>query len=282
MTWRRRTLIALCLLVIPLWKIAPAEMASTTETADHPTDLAQAAVFAAGYSAATQCSSCHAEQFKEWRQSFHARSLTSDGFLRSFPQYLDFAGKQPEEDSRAPMACFNCHAPLLKGGDPNMIRQVTDWVLAKEKGKLEEFEVSCVACHADGSRLFSGPIGDPKDNPFHASKLATAYKTGSFCATCHAWESRGIPCSDVYTDWKTSKAAKQGKTCQSCHMPEQSGVAGAGGPVRRIGSHTFAGGRSAAMLQQAVALNLKAAFRRDHLEVTARVRNLVPHRVPDG
>ena len=36
------------------------------------------------------------------------------------------------------------------------------------------------------------------------------------------------------------------------------------------------------MLQQAVTLGLKAAFRKDRLEVTAMVRNLVPHRVPDG
>jgi hypothetical protein len=36
------------------------------------------------------------------------------------------------------------------------------------------------------------------------------------------------------------------------------------------------------MLQRAVALRLKAGFRGDGLEVTATVRNLVPHRVPDG
>jgi hypothetical protein len=65
-------------------------------------------------------------------------------------------------------------------------------------------------------------------------------------------------------------------------MAERSGIAAAGGPQRKIHNHVFPGGRSAVMLQQAVALRLKAAFREEHLEVTATVRNLAPHRVPDG
>ncbi|HEX2228621.1 MAG TPA: hypothetical protein VHM64_15910, partial [Candidatus Binatia bacterium] len=82
--------------------------------------------------------------------------------------------------------------------------------------------------------------------------------------------------------WKKSRAAKQGATCQACHMAEQAGTAATGAPQRRIHSHLFPGGRSAAMLQQAVRLGLKAAFREDRLEVVVMVRNLTPHRVPDG
>jgi hypothetical protein len=65
-------------------------------------------------------------------------------------------------------------------------------------------------------------------------------------------------------------------------MAERSGAAASGAPQRRLHSHLFAGGRSTAMLQKAVVLRLNAGFRKDHLEVTATVRNLVPHRVPDG
>jgi hypothetical protein len=36
------------------------------------------------------------------------------------------------------------------------------------------------------------------------------------------------------------------------------------------------------MLDQSVALRLRAAFRKDRLEIIATVRNLTPHRVPDG
>ena len=103
-----------------------------------------------------------------------------------------------------------------------------------------------------------------------------------FCATCHTSAPPGIPCSDVYTDWQKSRAARQGRTCQSCHMTERSGIAAAGAPGRKIHSHVFPGGRSTDMLQKAVALRLSGAFREDRLVVIATVRNLTPHRVPDG
>ena len=242
----------------------------------------QAADFPASPLPATQCASCHLGHFEEWSRSFHARSLTSENFLKTFSQYLESLGRQAPEDPQLSMACLTCHAPLLKNAGQQVIRQVTASILAKETKKLDGFEVGCVACHLDGRRAFSGPISNPQENPFHASKFSTSYKEASFCADCHTWASSTVPCSDVYSDWKKSRAAKQGTTCQVCHMAERSGIAAAGAPQREIHSHIFAGGRSAAMLQQAVGLSLKAGFRRDRLEITATVRNLAPHRVPDG
>lgn len=241
-----------------------------------------AADFRASPLPATQCASCHVEHFAEWSRSFHARSLTSEDFLKTFPHYLESLGTQAREDPQAAMGCFSCHAPLLKNAEPQVVRQVTAFVLAKEIKRLDGFEVGCVGCHLDEGRVFSGPIGNPQENPFHASKFSTSYKEASFCATCHMWASSTVPCSDVYSDWKKSRAAKQGTTCQACHMAERSGIAAAGAPQRKIHGHAFPGGRSAAMLQKAVVLRLKAGFREDRLEVTATVRNLVPHRVPDG
>ena len=180
------------------------------------------------------------------------------------------------------MACLGCHAPLLKNAEPGMIRQVSDFIVAGETRKLDGFEVGCVTCHLDGSGVFSGPIAGPQSNPFHASKFSTSYKDASFCADCHTSAPSIVPCSDVYRDWKKSRAAKQGITCQSCHMAERNGVAASGGPPRKIHGHVFPGGRSAAMLQQAVLLDLKAGFRGDRLDVTVTVRNRTPHRVPDG
>jgi formate-dependent nitrite reductase cytochrome c552 subunit len=280
MTRGRLIVLGLLVLLSALWKIVPGQTASTKDRRADPT--AQPTDFLRSHPVAVQCGPCHVEQYKAWSGSFHAQSLTTEGFLRTFPQYLEFLGTQAEENPQAAMACFNCHAPLLKNADRKVIHQVAEWVRTKQTSKLEGFEVGCVACHADGKRAFSGPIENPKDNPFHASNFSTSYREPSFCSTCHRWTSSSVPCSDVYSDWQKSKAAEQGQTCQSCHMPEQSGIAGAGGPLRKIQSHTFPGGRSAALLQQAVALELKAAFRKNRLEVTAMVRNLVPHRVPDG
>lgn len=280
-------LIVLFLLIGLLWNIAPgkalSDMLSMTGAAGLVAGGGEpAAVFRNGPLPASQCGACHAQHFEEWSRSFHARSLTSDNFIRTFSQYLESLEKQAREDPQSSMACLTCHAPLLKNAEPQIVRQISNFIMAKETRKLDGFEVGCVACHLDGSRVFSGPIGNPQENAFHASKYSRSYKEASFCAACHTWNLSTVPCSDVYSDWKTSRSAKRGATCQSCHMAEASGIAASGGPQRKIHSHVFPGGRSAAMLQKAVVLRLKGAFRKDRLEVTATVHNLTPHRVPDG
>jgi Cytochrome c554 and c-prime len=269
-----------------LWKIAPGKtlpsMLSMRGAEGGVAGNAKpAAAFHQNPFPASQCASCHPEHFAEWTRSFHARSLASENFLRIFPQYLDSLGAGAREDPQAAMACFNCHAPLLRDADPGVIRQVNSFVLAKKTSELEGLAVGCLSCHFEGVVL-SGPIGNAQNNLLQPSKFSKSYKDASFCAGCHEWTPPGIPCSDVYTDWKKSRAAKQGRTCQACHMPERDGIAPAGGPRKKVHSHLFPGGRSAAMLEQAVGLRLKAAFRKDRLEVQAIVRNLTPHRVPDG
>jgi Cytochrome c554 and c-prime len=281
------TLIVIFLLAGVFWKIAPGKtlpsMLSMGEAeGGSPGHAKPAAAFHNSLLPATQCASCHPEHFAEWSRSFHSRSLASENFLRTFPQYLDSLGREAREDPQSAMACFTCHAPLLKNVEPRLVRQVTTFVLEKDTKGLEGFEVGCVSCHLDGDRVFSGPIVNPKDNPFHISKLSDSYKEESFCAGCHTTAPPGIPCSDVYTDWKKSQAAREGRTCQACHMPERDGIAAIGGPRRKVHSHVFAGGRSTTMLRQAVTLRLEPAFQKDRLEVIATVRNLTPHRIPDG
>ena len=283
----RVSLTASVILIGLLWKIAPGKTLSEMVGSTGAEVLfAGRAESAAGFHnsvlPAAQCGSCHPQHYDQWRHSSHARSLTSDDFVRTFSQYLKSIGEQAQEDPQSAMACLSCHAPLLKYAGPEIVRQVAGSVLARETEKLAGFEVGCVACHVTANRVFSGPIEKPQENPFHVSKFSPSHKEASFCADCHTWTSSKIFCSNVYTDWKISRAAKRGVTCQSCHMAETAGSAAAGGPQRKIHDHVFPGGRSAAMLQKAVALGLKANFRKDRLEVTATIRNLTPHRVPDG
>jgi Cytochrome c554 and c-prime len=283
MARRRLIPLALFVLISLLWENLPGKTPSSIVAGVDPTDLTvETADFRNRHPAAAQCASCHTHHFEEWSRSFHARSLTSADFVRVFSQYLDSLGKQAQEDAQASMACFSCHAPLLRNSRPELIRQVTAFVLASETKQLDGFEVGCVACHFNGTRTFAGPIRDPQDNPFHESRFSTSYNAPSFCADCHTWTPRQVFCSDVHSDWKESRAAKQGITCQRCHMAERSGMAAAGARQRTIHSHLFPGGRSAAMLREAVALNLKSGFRGDRLEVVATVRNRTPHGVPDG
>jgi hypothetical protein len=266
-----------------LWENLPGKTPWSVVAGVDPTVLTgDTTDFRGRHPAAAQCGSCHAQHFEEWSRSFHARSLTSADFARVFSLYLDSLGKSAQEDPQSSMACFTCHAPLLKNSRPETIRQVRAFVLARDTKELEGFEVGCVACHMKGDRTFAGPIRDPQSNPFHQSSFSNSYDDASFCAGCHTWTPRQVFCSDVYTDWEKSRAAKRGMTCQRCHMAGQRGPAAAGAQQRILHSHVFPGGRSAAMLREAVVLNLKSAFRKDRLEVVATVHNLTPHRVPDG
>jgi hypothetical protein len=283
----RLSLTASVILIGILWKLAPGKtlsemLGSIGAEGVIPGRAEQAAGFHNSPLPAAQCGSCHQQHYHQWRRSSHARSLTSGDFVRTFSQYLQSIGEQAREDRQSAMACLSCHAPLLKYAGPGIVGQVADSVLARETEKLAGFEVDCVACHVAANRVFAGPIEKPQENPFHLSKFSPSYKEASFCADCHTWTPSKIPCSNVYTDWKISRAAKHGTTCQSCHMAETSGSAAAGGPERKIHDHGFPGAGSAAMLQKAVVLGLKAAFRKNRLEVTATIRNLTPHRVPDG
>jgi hypothetical protein len=283
----RLSLTASVILICILWKLAPGKtlsemLGSTGAEGVVAGGAEQAAGFHNSPLSAAQCGSCHPQHYDQWRRSSHARSLTSDDFVRTFSQYLQSIGEQAREDPQSPMACLSCHAPLLKQAGPRIVGQVAGFVLARETEKLAGFEVGCVACHVAANGVFAGPIEKPQENPFHLSKFSPAYKEASFCAECHTWTSSKIFCSNVYPDWKVSRAAKGGATCQSCHMVETSGSAAAGGPERKIHDHVFPGGRSVAMLQKAVVLGLKANFRKDRLDVTATIRNLTPHRVPDG
>jgi hypothetical protein len=275
---------ALFLLIGLRWVIAPGktlmQMFSMTGAQGPMPAGAAPSAYRGSHLSAKQCALCHPQHYAEWSRSSHARSLVSENFLKTFSQYLASVGAPAFEDPQASMACFNCHAPVLRNAEPNLIARISASVLAKDTKELDGFEVGCVSCHAEGDRLFSGPIAKPRENPFHVSMFSTSYKDAGFCSSCHTWSS--IPCSDVYSDWKNSRAAKGGATCQACHMPERVGFAAAGAPQRTIHSHVFPGGRSAAMLQQAVKLAMKAAFRQDRLEVLVTVRNLTPHRVPDG
>jgi hypothetical protein len=283
MTRRRLIALVLTVLISLLWGNLPGHMRWPVVAGVEPTVLAvDTTDFRNRHPGAGQCGSCHTRHFEEWSRSSHARSLTSADFSRVFALYLDSLGKSAQQDPQTSMACFSCHAPLLKNGRPELIRQVRAFVLARDINELDGFEVGCAACHLNAARTVAGSIRDPASNPFHQSTFSKSHKEASFCAGCHTWAPPQVFCSDVHSDWQKSRAAQRGITCQRCHMAEQHGPAAAGAQPRMIHSHIFPGGRSAAMLREAVVLDLRSAFRKDRLEVVATVRNLTPHRVPDG
>jgi hypothetical protein len=231
---------------------------------------------------ASQCAGCHPDQYRDWTTSFHARSLITEGFRKGFGRFVASRKDQGQGGRDVPMACFGCHAPLLEEADDRAVNEVASLVLAGQERDLAGLEVGCVACHRGETGVFQGPIDHPVSNPAHASAYAPVSERAQACAGCHAWVPPAVACSTVYNDWEHSQAAQEGKPCQSCHMAERSAEAASGEPRRTIHAHAFPGGRSADILGRSVELKLDAGFVQDELRVTASIRNLAAHRIPDG
>lgn len=225
------------------------------------------------------CRSCHPRQWREWRESFHARSLRTQGFVKNFKDYIEQMDHGWNRQNA--MACFDCHAPLLKQAEDAVVVNVAQQILEGRTRDLEAFGVNCAACHrTDGA--FAGPIENPVPNPFHESVHTKASEDARACQHCHTWRPPSIPCSLVFDSWTGSEAAAAGRSCQTCHMPAERAPAAIGGPERTVHAHRFGGGRSPELLKKAVALSLASHFESKQLRVVASLENLAGHHVPDG
>ena len=132
---------------------------------------------------AKRCADCHAEIYREWKESRHFHAWTSEKF-------------RLESENHTKTKCLSCHAPHQV--DPD--KKPTLRVEFKEDG------VSCVACHfKEETKSIHGPL--KVWSPPHPSKQDPSYLRSNFCASCH---------QQTYKEWKVAKVEK---SCQSCHMP---------------------------------------------------------------
>jgi hypothetical protein len=240
------------------------------------------------------CGNCHAEIYREWSHSGHARSATSPRFLGEFAR---LAADKPD----AIGVCSKCHAPTFRD-DPSLdydLRQVTG---------VNRQGVHCDFCHKitgaptdklgrrfgfDGydflrphgdQQLFFGPLDDAvrEGDRFGYSPL---YTQSRYCASCHEGIIYGVHVYGTYSEWLASPARKEGKECQSCHMApsgKMTNIAPAFGGIERdpmtLASHALPGA-TAAMLRRC--LKIKASIKGNRVEVELLADN-VGHRVPTG
>jgi hypothetical protein len=171
------------------------------------------------------CGACHPDQYEDWRQSIHARSM-GPGITG---QLVELAGRDPA----AARACLLCHAPLAEqaplvattaGLETN---PVFDGALAREG-------IVCAACHVRGHERFGPPprsgaqgLRTPRARlPHNGATYTGAYERAEFCAACHQFgpsgpSLNGKPLENTYVEWRASPAARRGRECQHCHMPDR-------------------------------------------------------------
>lgn len=135
------------------------------------------------------CRECHADVWREWESSFHARAW-SDANVQAAFRHFGFDRK-----------CQSCHAP-----EPVYVTGLTATVALRASDP--ESGVNCLSCHAleGGSRVAAANTNhDAACRPVKTASLTS----GEMCGVCH---------DAIFDDWNASRYRDEGKTCQSCHM----------------------------------------------------------------
>lgn len=172
---------------------------------------------------ALECSKCHSDIFRNWKQSMHAAAFENPVFQTAYRKAWLVEG--PE----AARSCLPCHAPNANvTGDHGAALAIT------REG------VTCISCHGTAAAGMRTAHDDRSDDPPGGMKHPTpaALKTGTHtnsghggnfsgirpCAGCHDSENRHkMHISATQTEWSASPSAAAGETCQKCHMPSVRG-----------------------------------------------------------
>jgi hypothetical protein len=249
------------------------------------------------------CANCHAEIYRQWSHSGHARSVNGRHFRNVYEgtdwhgnanvgwglltQYPDGAG-----------VCASCHAPAAKEYD---LRQVQG---------VAAHGVHCDYCHkiesvADGTiglthgrfnlrllrpsegQLFFGNLDDVDRGEDAYSPL---YRDSRYCASCHEGIVFGVHVYSTFSEWQASPAAREGKQCQDCHMKptgRTTNIAPGHGGIERdpytLSNHRFFDGSQETMLRRAVKAAAHFERRTDGLHVRILLwAEGVGHRLPTG
>lgn len=238
---------------------------------------------------AESCAECHKTHYDEWKGSYHAQSLVTilGGFKKYIEEVEKAKGRFPNKEEL--LGCFDCHVPTLRFASEELAQQVGRLVVEGKKEELAGFRVECSFCHTaqvtgkPEKNVYYGPIENPAPTA-HESKYAPQMAKSDFCKSCHEsfYKPLEVYCSTVYESWKKSRVSTD-KECQYCHMKTRDGTAAeTKEPIQRVvHDHTFPGGHSPSILQEAVKLRITAKQASSKVALTVSIKNLAGHHFPD-
>jgi hypothetical protein len=168
------------------------------------------------------CSTCHLNQYRNWKTSIHGQSISSAVTFQLEELSL-------EEKSN----CLNCHSPLRESQDylinninPESYSNKVDYPYLKNEN--ESLPVNCAACHVRNFTWFGPPSRNTinETNPHNGFKTEREFESSMFCKNCHESPESGIKLQgkklmETYSEWRDSKFFKKDIQCQNCHMPDR-------------------------------------------------------------
>jgi hypothetical protein len=204
---------------------------------------------------ASECGECHAEIYREWSKSMHARAWTDPYYQIDFV----FDGSQ--------QICLNCHIPLQNQQENLVIgfrdRQRFKPILKKNPdfdAELQQEGVTCAVCHVRDNYII-GPYGDTEAP--HPSRYDPAMTDGlGVCRKCHVvsgkrWDTfYSIPPCGTVAEIEEEQPGEK-INCIKCHMPKIARPAAEGSPTRTGGMHTWKGGHDRETVRQALQVDLE-------------------------
>ncbi len=215
--------------------------------AGNGTDTTGAALLnSSDFTPATECRSCHMQEYEEWSGSMHAYSLKDPVW-----NALNTLGRK-EYVGAIDQGCVKCHGMIgSRAGE-------TPWgelKLDSLKPVVQE-GITCDLCHTisgitaieNGKVLLApgkmkyGTTLNPVATTAHESEYQPFYKTSEYCGSCHdIIVNNELGLETTFSEWLNGGFATTGKSCNDCHMPTYTGSAAPGAPVRTLHRHTFIG-----------------------------------------
>lgn len=245
------------------------------------------------------CEGCHEGIHKEWKGSFHGRSIVQSlGSLRAYIDAVEKERKLPADKIQM-MKCLDCHAPMLNDASESVIKEIVGLVKTavddkdevKKKAareKLAGLSVNCTGCHTvkgtgnamtpPDPKMLYGPTGAPAPHPTKASPVM---QSSVMCSQCHSlWyakDGESLYCTTIFESHQNAYRGMGGtQTCQDCHMKSR--------------GHTFPGAHDQQLVKEGLTLSVGAIGYRHmaagkyqpRVAVTVDVGNQAGHRIPDG
>jgi hypothetical protein len=253
--------------------------------------------------ATNNCGNCHAEIYREWAASGHARSAAGRHF-RELYEGTDTGWGLLRQRPDGAGVCTSCHAPATREDDPAY------YDLRSLRGTART-GVHCDYCHkvagpaegtvglahgrfglrllrpAGAGQLFLGPLDDVDRGE---DAYSAFYHDSRYCASCHEGTVFGVHAYGTYSEWLSSPARREGRQCQDCHMAPTGRMAnvapGHGGlqrDPRTLANHRFFIRDQAAMLRGCLRVRATLDRRGDGVRVRVVVSEEgAGHRVPTG
>ncbi len=230
-----------------------------------------------------QCATCHPAIYKEWQESFHAKSSTfKDPAHRAVHQA--FVKAMEKKGKKGNYHCANCHTPMADNIKDLMAGKAeldsNNWTHTEGTG--------CTFCHRIESIVEKEKFNHyklNKDGAFHTSRPAkenlphktgqsALFAEGKVCMGCHSHKLNGkkVPICMM-------KDEAQGN-CLECHMPAVEGKVAVGSQGKTHRSHKMPGGHDIEMLKKAATLDAEVTSEGKERNLVVTVKNIIKHTFP--